>query len=68
MEWFGWYMLLGLLGMLSLGFYLLKTPVEGKLSEQQDLSVAVGGMVVLLFWPLVLVSVLIALGKKTPDE
>lgn len=68
MEWFGWYMLLGLLGMLSVGFYLLKTPVEGKLAEQQDLSVAIGGMVVLLFWPLVLVSVLFALGKKTPDE
>lgn len=68
MALFGWYVLGGIVSMVGCGVYLLRNQKEGKLSDQERLSVAVGGMLLLLVWPFVLVSVLYSLRKKTPDE
>lgn len=67
MAGFGWYVLIGFGLLAGISFYLQQAQIEGKLKEQ--ISVAFGGMIVLLLWPVVIGTALIsALRKKSPDE
>lgn len=63
----GWYFVAGVAVLSGVSFYLQSLPLEAKLKEQ--LSLSFGGMVVLLFWPIILVTAIIsARRKKSPDE
>lgn len=63
----GWYFLAGLASLGGVSFYLQSLPLEAKLKEQ--LSLSFGGMVILLFWPIILVTAIVSMRrKKSPDE
>lgn len=63
----GWYFVVGIVGLMGLSLYLQSLAIDAKLKEQ--LATTFGGMVVLIFWPIILVTALLSMRrKKAPDE
>lgn len=63
----GWYFLIGFMAMTGFSVYLQTRQIDAKLKEH--LALSFGGMVVLVFWPLVLVTAIISARRKNvPHE
>lgn len=63
----GWYFLIGFAAMTGFSVYLQTRQIDAKLKEQ--LALSFGGMIVLVFWPLVLATAIIsARRRKVPHE
>lgn len=67
MGFLGWYLVIGFMAMTGFSVYLQTRQIDAKLKEQ--LALSFGGMVVLIFWPLVLVTAIISARRKNvPHE
>ena len=67
MGFIGWYLVIGFVVMGAVSIYLQGLRIDAKLKEH--LALSFGGMVILFFWPLVLVTAIISARRKNvPHE